>query len=296
MPDQASITSESLQEVFARHVLPLLSLPELAQLACTCMTLQHTVYHQQQAWRASAVAQLPATGMYGAAEEQVGIISDALQGVLAWEMLPLLSLHDLAQLACTSTVMRDTSYKQNQAWRNSACAQYPELGLQLQQLDRAGVQLNMQRRLTAVNNIKSCQTTGLVRVKLGADQHGVSLLDFVDGTLLAGLTRNNLSVYAAESGKLVWKQPCRSLHRRALKKFKEPMILAWLPDSSQLKAWLSGMDAKGSMHSQLLHINAQSGAAFLGADAYDERLGLQLGGSEQSQGGSCAVCFSPDTS
>ncbi|KAK9805061.1 hypothetical protein WJX73_009417 [Symbiochloris irregularis] len=70
---EPNLASHSLQSALACHTLPLLSLHDLARLASTCATLRTTVDQQDELWRSSAVAHLPAMRAQLQAEDRAGV-------------------------------------------------------------------------------------------------------------------------------------------------------------------------------------------------------------------------------
>ncbi|KAK9802988.1 hypothetical protein WJX73_004460 [Symbiochloris irregularis] len=57
--DRLEIFSPELQEVFAEHMIPHLSLRSLMAVACTCKALRNCAYLRDEPWRLAAPAQLP---------------------------------------------------------------------------------------------------------------------------------------------------------------------------------------------------------------------------------------------
>lgn len=138
--------------------------------------------------------------------------SSELLHVLEQHMLPYLSLWDLAKMACTNTSLRRLAYQSPSAWHTAATECLPPRYPQLAPAIRvAGVQAVMQHRATAISNALSPQSESqqqdlpLVR---GIDDQPVSWVGFShDGTRMAILSTQHLSMVECETGNSVWRVP-----------------------------------------------------------------------------------------
>lgn len=93
--------------------------------------------------------------------------SSGLQEALAWHMLPLLSIRELASVACTNRAFRDVAYLRDEVWVSAAAdflsPKYPSLASK----DRPTIQEVLQRRLQARKNIATGQHYASVEIASG---------------------------------------------------------------------------------------------------------------------------------
>ncbi|KAK9795909.1 hypothetical protein WJX73_008129 [Symbiochloris irregularis] len=108
-----------------------------------------------------------------------------LQEILAYHSLPLLSLRDLATVACTCTALRDLAYRRDELWRSCAAECHsllpPLLMSRLPGMQRVEVQDLLQRRHQV--------------------QH---LLFSPDSRRLAIVTAQQLTMFSVPSGQQLW--------------------------------------------------------------------------------------------
>ena len=86
------------------------------------------------------------------------ITSSALQHALAWNVLPLMKLRDLASVAATCRSLRDCAYQRDELWSSGAKAFLPPEHPALPITDRASVQQVMLKRALARTHIMLGQT------------------------------------------------------------------------------------------------------------------------------------------
>lgn len=142
--------------------------------------------------------------MPAGSKQQGCVISDSLQTVLGWHVLPQVSVHDLARLACSCRTLRDTAYQSDQAWRSAAIAHLPAaMRFQLQTSDRVGVQHVLQRRATATRNLMKGKSMSTAVFQLTPEQvcpMDTQLAFSADGNLLAYLVSQQIAVFDAATG------------------------------------------------------------------------------------------------
>lgn len=133
-----------------------------------------------------------------------------LQEVLAWHMLPLLSLRDLARCACTCKALRDISYLRNEVWASAAAEKLSPQHPLLASKDRSAVQDFLQRRLQARRTISS--GPALSSVELSSTGH-VSKMQFsVCGRLFAVMVASvSISVFAVQDCSRLWQRSVFSI-------------------------------------------------------------------------------------
>ena len=140
------------------------------------------------------------------------INSAALQHVLAWEVLPRLSLHNLAALACSCTSLRAVAYQHDELWTavllQSSCQHST---LRCPRKDRAGVQALMQRRAVARQSISSGRTNTLQIAVL--QEQVQELLYSPFSNQLAVITSTHAAVYSTADGKEAWRRTKYSIER-----------------------------------------------------------------------------------
>lgn len=191
-------------------------------------------------------------------------------------MLPRLSLHDLARLACTSSILRDTVNQQEAAWRYAATACLPPgLCFQIGAQGRAGVQKLMQRRSTASRNICSGRALKGPTIELSFADAGWTTPQLVfsdDSKLLACKFAGHVAVYVADSGHMMWRRSFKDVVSQLGLPFNiklSTLEIGWPAGSGSLIAYYqtaseTPQDAAAAFHANLLRIDVKSGAASLG--------------------------------
>lgn len=90
--------------------------------------------------------------------------SSGLQEVLAWHVLPLLGINDIAAVACTCRPLKSAAYIRDEAWVSAAADRLSPVHPSFASMDRSAIQEALHRRLQARKNISSGQRLSSVEI------------------------------------------------------------------------------------------------------------------------------------
>ncbi|KAK9789566.1 hypothetical protein WJX73_009143 [Symbiochloris irregularis] len=200
------------------------------------------------------------------------LTSYRLQEIVAWHILPRLTLHDLARLACTCKVLRGTVNQQDQAWQAAATAQLPTpLHSQLLESNRGWVQRVMHRRSRALTQFRARgQVLDRTVFRLGMEDAARArpqLAFSYDGRLLAYCTSAHLGVLNVDSEEQVWDWLLKDLLAEVgLDLSPVPAFnIAWAFEPDYLTIFLHGQAQTAGSECHFLSLNATSGEASYGS-------------------------------